>query len=170
MDEYYTPYYAVDPLLKYIPQSVETIWCPFDKEWSAFVQTFKSKRYKVISTHIDNGYDFFTYEPPIYDVIISNPPFSQKDKIFKRLRELHKPFALLMPFNTLQNKALHKYFKFDIQLLGFDARIDFHDPDNMIKTKKGIPFPCAYFCKDFLPKDLILEHLEKYEKNINYII
>lgn len=40
-DECYTPHYAVKPLLEFIPKG-KTIWCPFDLEWSAFVQTFKA--------------------------------------------------------------------------------------------------------------------------------
>lgn len=39
-DELYTPVFAVDPIIKYIPKD-KKIWCPFDKEWSAFVQSFK---------------------------------------------------------------------------------------------------------------------------------
>jgi hypothetical protein len=39
-DECYTPHYAVDPLLEFIPKD-KIIWCPFDEEWSAFYQTFK---------------------------------------------------------------------------------------------------------------------------------
>ena len=38
-NEMYTPYYAVEPILKYIPKS-KKVWCPFDKEWSAFYQLF----------------------------------------------------------------------------------------------------------------------------------
>ena len=38
-NEMYTPYYAVEPIVKYIPKD-KKIWCPFDKEWSAFYQTF----------------------------------------------------------------------------------------------------------------------------------
>ena len=37
--ETFTPYYAVDPILKYVKKE-KIIWCPFDKEWSAFYQTF----------------------------------------------------------------------------------------------------------------------------------
>ena len=37
--EMYTPLYAVDPIMKYIPLD-KTIWCPFDKEWSAYCQKF----------------------------------------------------------------------------------------------------------------------------------
>ena len=40
-DECYTPFYAVEPLLEFIPKG-KTIWCPFEEEWSAFVQTFKT--------------------------------------------------------------------------------------------------------------------------------
>ena len=39
-DETYTPLYACEPLMEFIPKGV-TIWCPFDEEWSAFVQVFK---------------------------------------------------------------------------------------------------------------------------------
>lgn len=30
-DERYTPYYCVEPLLKYMPKELTT-WCPFDKK------------------------------------------------------------------------------------------------------------------------------------------
>lgn len=30
-NELYTPFYAVDPILKYIPRD-KKIWCPFDKQ------------------------------------------------------------------------------------------------------------------------------------------
>ena len=39
-NEQYTPFYAVDPITKYIPKTLK-VWCPFDWEWSAFFQTFK---------------------------------------------------------------------------------------------------------------------------------
>lgn len=31
-NEQYTPFYAVDPITKYIPKT-KKIWCPFDCEW-----------------------------------------------------------------------------------------------------------------------------------------
>ena len=40
-NEQYTPYYAVDPILKYIPKGAR-VWTPFDREWSAFYQSFKA--------------------------------------------------------------------------------------------------------------------------------
>lgn len=38
-DEYYSPQNVVDMILPYIPKD-KTIWCPFDKAESNFVQTF----------------------------------------------------------------------------------------------------------------------------------
>lgn len=73
-DELFTPYYAVEPLIKYIP-SDKVIWCPFDKRWSAFVTKLKENGNKIIATHLEDGYDFLHYEPKEhYDFIISNPP------------------------------------------------------------------------------------------------
>ena len=40
-DEMYTPHYAVDPLLEFLTDKPKIIWCPFDKEWSAFVQVLR---------------------------------------------------------------------------------------------------------------------------------
>lgn len=164
-DEMYTPFYCVEPLLKYIDKS-KTVWCPFDKEWSAYVKMLEENGNKVIYTHIDNGQDFFDYEPDEYDIIISNPPFSKKDNVIKRLYQLGKPFAILLPMNSLQGKARYEYFKNGIQLLCFDQRVGFHGLDNMEKSIEGSPFASAYFCRNLLPKDLIIEHIEKYDKSI----
>ncbi len=75
-DECYTPLAGVLPILKYIPKN-KTIWCPFDTEKSEFVKEI-SKINPVVFSHIDAGQDFLTYEPKEWDVIISNPPFTNK--------------------------------------------------------------------------------------------
>ena len=119
-DEVYTPAYAVKPILKYLNRgnkSSYTIWCPFDTEESEYVKQFRAAGHKVIATHIDNGQNFFTYEPEEhYDFIISNPPFSLKDAILKRLSELNKPFAILLPLPALQGQKRFPYLK-DCQAL-----------------------------------------------------
>lgn len=122
--------------------------------------------YKVVRSHIDEGQDFFTYEPEDYDVIISNPPFSLKDKVLKRLYELDKPFAILLPLNSLQGKSRYKYFKQGIQLLSFDQRVGYHNLEHMDVPVEGSPFATAYFCRNVLPRDLIVEKLEKYNKSL----
>ena len=97
-DERYTPYYAVMPLLEFMPppQPHYKIWCPFDENWSAFVQCLRDAWYTLINSSLHDGKDFFSYEPSEWDVLISNPPFSKKDAVLERAYELDKPFALLL--------------------------------------------------------------------------
>ena len=157
-DEVFTPSYAVEPIIKYIKKG-SVIWCPFDEEDSEFVRLLKNSGFKVIASHIFKGQDFFEYEPDEeYDVIISNPPFSIKDKILKRLNELNKPYAMLLPLPTLQGQKRFEYLK-DTQALIFDKRINFFKNKETKEIQKGIAFASIYICKDFLPEKLIFEEL-----------
>lgn len=159
-DEVYTPAYAVKPLLKYISRNQYTIWCPFDKEDSAYVIELRKAGHKVIATHIDDGYNFFTYEPKEqYDIIISNPPFSLKDEVLKRLIELNKPFAILLPLPSLQGQKRFECLNRNCQALIFDKRINFLDAPNG-NVRKGVAFASIYICRYFLPKSLIFEKLD----------
>lgn len=161
-DEVYTPAYAVRPIIKHISTFFDdniTIWCPFDEADSNFVIELEKAGYKVIATHINNGQDFFDYEPEQYDLIISNPPFSLKDKILKRLNELNKPFAMLLPLPTLQGQKRFEYLK-NCQALIFDKRINYYKNKETKEIQRGVAFASIYICKDVLNKDLIFEELE----------
>lgn len=161
-DEVLTPAYAVKPILKYIDRGNKpqyTVWCPFDKEDSEYVKLIREEGHKVIYSHIDEGKSFFTYEPDeFYDYIISNPPFSIKDDILKRLHELNKPFAILLPLPSLQGQKRFDYIK-DCETLIFDKRINFFKNKDTKEILKGIS-ASIYVCKNFLPRDLIFEKLE----------
>lgn len=160
-DECYTPKYAVLPILKYI-EKTDVIWCPFDKKDSEYVKILKENGNKVIYSHIDEGKDFFKYEPENYDIIISNPPFSLADEILERLYHLGKAFIILMPLKYLQAIGRGKSFvKNGIQLLSFDKRIGYYTNGDMSKPKEGNYQASSYFCWKILPKDLIIEILNK---------
>ena len=153
-DECYTPRYAVEPLLKYIPKN-KIIWCPFDTEKSEFVKLFKENGFKVEYSHISAGQDFYTYEPEKWDILISNPPFTNKRKIFERALYFNKPFALLMTNTWLNDSAPKQLFKEkELQLLMFEQRIEYNN-------YKKITFSSSYYCYNFLPKQLIMEKLNK---------
>ncbi len=153
-DERYTPNYGVLPILKYIPEKA-VIWCPFDTADSEFVKEI-SKTNRCICSHIDYGLDFFTYEPPEWDIIISNPPFTNKRKFFERALQFNKPFALLMSNTWLNDSAPKQLFKEkDLQLLMFDRRMEFLPA---MKEKK-ITFSSSFYCWNFLPKQIIMETL-----------
>lgn len=163
-DEIYTPFYAVDPLLKYIPKDLK-LWLPFDEEWSAYYQTFTKEGYNVVRT----GWDFFKKSTPEgVDLIVSNPPFSKKDQVIQSCVERGVPFCLLFPIQTLQGKTRYKYFsKLDsIQMLCFDKRIAFHTDMDFKKYTKGTSFASVYIIGGIklLPNDLVIEELIEYER------
>lgn len=158
-DECYTPGYGVKPILKYIPKGA-VVWCPFDTPESEFVKQI-SKTNKVIASHIWGGQDFLSYEPKEHwDCIVSNPPFTNKREIFERALSFNKPFALIMSIVWLNDstpkKLWNKYNK-DLQLLMFEQRMRFIQNGKCM----GSPtFSSAYFCCDFLPKQIITERLD----------
>ena len=65
-DEFYTPEYAIKPILKYLKMPC-TVWCPFDTAESNFVkmlQRYAACGVSVVYTHIAMGDDFFSITPP----------------------------------------------------------------------------------------------------------
>jgi len=111
-DEQYTPSYGVEVLLPHIQHLKDKIiWCPFDKEDSLFVHILSDEGFNVIYSHIENGQDFFTYEPETWDVIISNPPYKNKRSFWERCLDLKKPFALLLPLNILSDSVINTTMK-----------------------------------------------------------
>ena len=160
-DECYTPHYGVKPILKYIPKKA-TVWCPFDTEESEFVKQI-SEQNQVIHSHISEDQDFFEYEPESWDVIVSNPPFTNKRKYFERALSFGKPFALIMTNTWLNDSAPKQLFKDkDLQLLMFDKRMKFISPDGRDNNK--ITFSSSYYCWNFLPKSIIMEELDMSSK------
>jgi hypothetical protein len=162
-DEQMSPSYLVTPLLKYIPKNWK-IWCPFDKEYSEFVKVFLKNGYKIIFSHIDYGQDFYNYEPQEkYDCIISNPPFTNKKKIFERTLNFNKPFLLLAPCTWFNDSALSKLFGDgnEMQVMFFDKRVKFRN-NGVIQNK--ITFASCFIGKGILPRQIVFEKLNIKEK------
>ena len=154
-DECYTPAYGVTPILKYIPRDA-VVWCPFDKADSEFVKQISNTN-SVVYSHIDYGQDFLSYEPYHWDIIVSNPPFTNKRKFFERALSFNKPFALVMANTWLNDAAPKQLFRDkDLQLLMFDKRMEFIQP-NSTSTGK-ITFSSSYYCWNLLPKQIIMEN------------
>tara|TARA_R110000868_G_scaffold406530_2_gene687045 strand:- start:132 stop:680 length:549 start_codon:yes stop_codon:yes gene_type:complete len=155
-DEAYTPPYGVTPILKYIPKDA-LVWCPFDTIDSEFVKQI-SQQNSVVHSHISFNQDFFTFEPYHWDVIISNPPFTNKRKFFERALSFGKPFALIMTNTWLNDSAPKQLFKNkDLQLLMFDKRMQFITDG---RANNKITFSSSYYCWNFLPKQIIMEELK----------
>lgn len=155
-DECYTPAYGVTPILKYIPEGAK-VWCPFDTKDSEFVKQI-SKQNEVVYSHLSYGQDFYEYEPDSWDVIVSNPPFTNKRHIFERALSFEKPFALVMTNTWLNDSAPKQLFQTkELQLLMFDKRMRFIMANG--EDNKKITFSSSYYCWNFLPKQIIMREL-----------
>ena len=143
-DEFYTQKEDWEAIKEFIP---------LDKViWSPFVADGKQKTYfkNMDIDIIHKKEDFFLNNHG--EVVIDNPPFSKKRKIIERLKELNKPFILIMPSEVLTYKYI-KQFSGDLQIIIPKNRMNFLTPDN---TLKKFNYDCIYFCwRMNLDKDII---------------
>ena len=96
-DSYMTPRHAWADIEAYLPK---------DKiVWEAFYGDGKSAEYiKELNCNvISEDVDFFESKID-FNIIVTNPPYSCKPNVFSRLKELNKPFILLVPSSTITKK------------------------------------------------------------------
>jgi len=106
-DEWHTSQETVTlaiALLDPKPQSV--ILCPFDSDNSLFVKTLKEYGYKVL-----NGMNDFLEINYECDYIITNPPFSIKDKVIQRVYDYGVKSLLILPIDALGGVKRHQMYK-----------------------------------------------------------
>lgn len=158
-DEFYTPEYAVRPILKYARGRV---WCPFDTNESNFVKMLRANGNDVVNTHLSNGENFFKMDVGA-DCIISNPPYSIKGEVFAHLFRLGKPFAMLVGVVGLfESEERFSMFKInDFEIMYLNRRVayfkDYSDP----KPSLNPPFSSVYVCHKLLPKQIMFERIIK---------
>jgi len=147
-DGWNTPAYAWKAIAHLIPKD-KVIWEPFllNNISSTSVEDLKDLGFQVIGDHT---VDFFNAD--FGDVIVSNPPYSIKKKIFERLALLDKPFILILPIATI-SKQFVRFLKRDlIQLIITPKRMHFVK-ENIESSRAW--FDTCYFCyKMNLPNDI----------------
>jgi hypothetical protein len=109
-DDLYTPPCLVRPLGTFIFPVFDSVLCPFDNEKSEYVKYFKEKDMDVLFGDLSTGDDFFKRGKPDVDIIVSNPPFSQKLAVFERLFEWGIPFAMLMNLMAINYQEIGELF------------------------------------------------------------
>ena len=141
-DDYMTPKYAWENIQHLIPKD-KVIWEAFygDGESGNYLTELG---YEVIHEPVD----FF--ENDMGDIIVSNPPFSKTKDVMRRLKELDKPFVLILPASKLCCSYFRENYKeTELQIVIPRKRIQF------IKRVNGeIPkdykskcnFDCFYYC------------------------
>jgi len=151
-DDYMSPKYAWENIQQFIPKD-KVIWEAFYGDGNSG-DHLKELGFKVIHEEVD----FF--ENNLGDIIVSNPPFSKSKDVMKRLKELDKPFILIMPSQKINTSYMREYFKGDkkLQIIIPRKRIHFIKlvngvvPDNW---KNATAYDCFYYCwKIGLEKDI----------------
>jgi hypothetical protein len=144
-----TPKSAWENIQQYIPK---------DKIiWEAFMGDGKSGQYLTELGYnvIHNDNDFFLSNEG--DVLVSNPPFSKCKEIMPRLKELDKPFILILPSSKINTQYFRENFKntdSQLQIIIPRKRIQFVKNGNELQNKCN--FDCFYYCyKMNLPRDII---------------
>jgi len=147
-DNYETPQLAFEMLLPYIDTS-NIIYDPFYCNGLA-KEYLNNIGYKNV---IHNDEDFYiNWSKYEFDIIITNPPYSNKVQVFKELYEIDKPFSVLVPVSTISKLFLKKIFGKDldkIQLIIPPRRIHF--------IKNGVQSNRNWFDTVFLCYKLNLE-------------
>lgn len=151
-----TPPEAIRPLLVYIPKD----WVIWECAAGAgrLAKEMKVQGYDVAASDIQAGVDFLSYEWSYYNCIITNPPYSLKDKFLQRCYDLGKPFALLLPLTALGSQKRQKLFReHGIQIIMLGKRVNFDTGTG----KKACWFESAWFCWGLdLPSQIVFEEME----------
>jgi hypothetical protein len=141
-DDYMTPKSAWENIKHLIPK---------DKViWEAFYGDGKSGDYlKELGFNvIHEPVDFF--ENNLGDVIVTNPPFSKSKEVIQRLKELDKPFIIIMPSSKINTSYFRENFmNKGLQIviprkrIHFEKLVDGETPKNW---KNACNFDCFYYC------------------------
>jgi hypothetical protein len=147
-----TPKYAWENIKHLIPKNKVI--------WEAFYGDGKSGSYlrELGFDVIHEPIDFF--ENNLGEIIVSNPPFSKSKEVMKRLKELDKPFIIIMPSAKINTSYFREnYMNCGLQLIiprkriHFEKQIDGKTPDNW---KNACNFDCFYYCyKIGLENDIV---------------
>ena len=152
-DDYMTPKHAWEDIQHFIPK---------DKViWEAFYGDGNSGRFleELGYTVIHEEIDFF--ENDLGDIIVSNPPFSEAKAVMNRLKELDKPFIVIMPSSKINTSYFRENFKntdSSLQIIIPRKRIHFVKlvDGEPVEKKSSCNFDCFYYCyKMNLEKDIM---------------
>lgn len=153
LDAYQTPAWVLGPLVPHIYAHFRTVLDdPMPTLWDCaagkgnLVVAAQQYGFTAFGTDILNGdsEDFLACLPSrAFDCIVTNPPFSNKEQFLERAYSLHKPFAFLLPFSSLETEARQRIFKENsVEIVFLPKRVYFETPDGNVSRAR---FATAWF-------------------------
>lgn len=154
-DEWYTPIEVIKYMETLVDKSKKII-CPFDTEKSNFV--------KIFNNSIHNITDFMEkdYE---YDICITNPPFSLRDKVIKKCLDNKKDLIIIFPENAIFSVTFYKLineYNFHYKIHSPKKRIYFID-ENGSQNRPNFHSIILQIDKSFNKNEIIHFDLEDIE-------
>lgn len=162
-DEFYTPPYAVEPILKYVPSGTKVL-CPFDTEESHFVKMLRAKGCVVGLCHLETGTDFFDLPNSCgADFVVSNPPYSVKGDVLERLFKWGTPFAMLVGVVGLfeSQKRFDMFRTNEFEIMYLNRRVAYFENYKDQKPSLNPPFSSVYVTHKMLPRQIMFEEIKK---------
>lgn len=144
-DLYETPLDIIDAVLASIDPSTR-IWEPF-KGTGRSTEHMRARGFDVVNS-IDGEEDFFKMEVPEDRLLVSNPPYSCKQKIVRRVADKGIDAILFVPLETLTSAYLEAACsKRDMrpQLLYCTRRVSFLLQDGRMLAHR-FPYAVGWLC------------------------
>lgn len=157
-DRCYTPSYALDPLLPFIRRDWIVWECAAGEGHIANV--LAPRVTGIISTDIHGDYaqpprNFFDWQPRAFDAIVTNPPYSIKFDWLERCYDLGRPFALLVPVETIGAQSAQRLMeRHGAELLLLNRRVNFAMPNKGFDGSSA-QFPVLWLCWQLLPTPIV---------------
>ena len=133
-DDFQTPSFALRPLLPHLPKDAYIWECASGKDNLTYA--FEQLGYWIHGSDILDMADFLDPNSLGYPTslienfthIITNPPYSLKMQFLQECYRLNKPFALLLPLNTLGTFKRQQLLSLGIEIIFMGGRIHFETP------------------------------------------
>tara|TARA_R110000823_G_scaffold60152_4_gene144028 strand:+ start:87 stop:590 length:504 start_codon:yes stop_codon:yes gene_type:complete len=147
-DDYTTPKYIWN-MLDGIIDKEKIVYDPFYNKGETKIY-LEELGYKNI---IHNKEDFYiNHQKYEFDIILTNPPYSNKKKVFNELKKIDKPFIIIVPVATITKQFIRKTFLDKLQMIIPSKRMQFEK--NGINNKRCW-FDCVFLTyKINLPKSI----------------
>jgi hypothetical protein len=151
-----TPGYALDPIVPFLNPNWR-IWEPACGT-GRIMRRLSELRFKVTGSDLMEE-----WQPDQFDAILTNPPYSIKPQWIRRCYQLGKPFALLVPVETIGSGEVQRMMEEQgAEILLLNKRVNYYMPIQGMKKGTGAQFPSLWLCWKILPAPIVYGRITRW--------